>query len=198
MAKAAEEREAKQAEAAKAEEAAGASFAHLYGDAPLINSSELTEKRWENVKNLTVDLAGQTVWLRAYLANSRKVGKGVFVVLRQGFCTAQATLWQGDKVPKSMVSYAASITKESVVDILGTVVVPEAPVTGCTQSGIEIVIQEVHTISKVRCVAPSVSRCVARARTALRRRVSRCVARARTALPRRSLAVSPPPAPRQL
>lgn len=198
MAKAAEEREAKQAEAAKAEEAAGASFAHLYGDAPLINSSELTEKRWENVKNLTADLAGQTVWLRAYLANSRKVGKGVFVVLRQGFCTAQATLWQGDKVPKSMVSYAASITKESVVDILGTVVVPEAPVTGCTQSGIEIVIQEVHTISKVRCgcaVGLSLRRpCPHRAAPS----GSRCVARARTVLPRRSLAVSPPPAPRQL
>ena len=95
------------------------SLAHLYGDAPLVCSAVISDKVYVEISDLSDDMAGQSVWIRARLSTTRAVGKGVFIVLRQTVNTVQGVVWQAEKVPKQMVKYAAAISLESVVDVLG-------------------------------------------------------------------------------
>ena len=61
----------------------------------------------------------------------------------------QAVLFVDEEtVSKSMVKYASSIPKESIIDISGEVVTPEAPVDGCTQSQVEIKVEEIRCVSR--------------------------------------------------
>ena len=73
----------------------------------------------------------------------RSIKKGVFLVLRQTLYTVQATVFVGGNVGRPMVQYAEDISKESVVDVRGTVVVTPSPVSGCTQKEVELKIEEV-------------------------------------------------------
>jgi hypothetical protein len=72
-----------------------AAYAHLFGDYKIIQSTEMTEKVYREVSELTDAHIGQNIWLRGRLANSRAVGKGIFLVLRQHLSTAQAVMFQG-------------------------------------------------------------------------------------------------------
>ena len=50
----------------------------------------------------------------------------------------QLVLFVNDKtVSKGMVKYAANLTRESVVDVEGTISVPPEPVAGCSQSEVQ-------------------------------------------------------------
>lgn len=120
----------------------------LYGDLPLIMSSTLTEKAYRQISQLSAENCGQTVWIRGRVATSRAVGKGCFVVLRQSFHTVQAVMFQGEKVPKAMVKYAASIPLESVVDVLAEVTIPDVEIQGTTQKKLELNVLEIHVVSK--------------------------------------------------
>lgn len=47
----------------------------------------------------------------------------------------QVVLFTNDKtISKGMVKYASNLSRESVIDVAGTVVVPQEPVIACTQS----------------------------------------------------------------
>ena len=73
--------------------------------------------------------------LRARVHNVRGKGKSAFVVLREQTSTVQAVLFADDStVSKGMVKYASTLTRETVVDIVGEVVCPEQPVVSCSQS----------------------------------------------------------------
>ena len=69
----------------------------LFGDAPLIRSEFMTEKVYVKIKDLSPTMVGQgqRVWIRARVATSRAVGKGVFVLLRQMVYSVQGVLFQG-------------------------------------------------------------------------------------------------------
>lgn len=69
--------------------------------------------------------------------------KGVFLVLRESLFTVQATAFVDGDIGRAMVQYAEDISKESVVDVRGEVVITPSPVSGCTQKEIEVKIQEV-------------------------------------------------------
>lgn len=69
----------------------------------------------------------------------------MFLVLRQTLYTVQATVFVGGNVGRPMVQYAEDVSKESVVDVRGTVVVTPSPVSGCTQKEVELKIEEVCT-----------------------------------------------------
>jgi len=86
----------------------------------------------QDIDELSESLVGETVWVRARVANSRAVGKGVFLVLRQTVHTIQCVMFQSDTVPKQMVKYAAGVSLESVVDVLVTVTRAATPVTCAT------------------------------------------------------------------
>lgn len=125
-------------------------LAKLFGDYPLIQSKVMTEKAYRDIEDLGPDYVGQTIWLRGRLANSRAVGKGCFLVLRQTLYSIQAIMFQGTSVPKAMVKYATGISLESVIDICAVVTVPESPVSGATVKGLELNVTELHVVSRAR------------------------------------------------
>lgn len=88
-------------------------FAHLYNDLPLIQSQVMTEKAYRQIQDINEKRVGLEIWLRGRVSNSRAVGKGCFLVLRQGISTVQAVMFQGENIPKAMVKYATSISLES-------------------------------------------------------------------------------------
>ena len=159
---AAAEKEAKKA--AKAAEVAARELAqqggpdplaHLYGDAPLIMSSERTGTVWTHVKDVDEKLIGSTVTLRGRVHAVRGKGKSAFLVLRQQTTTVQCVFFVDDvNVSKGMVKYVSNLTKESVVDITGTVMKPEEPVASCTQTNVEITPQNIKCISRSVPVLP--------------------------------------------
>jgi len=125
-----------------------AAFSHLFGDYPLIQSSVMSEKAYRHVRDLSKDRAGQNVWIRARVSNSRGVGKGCFLLLRQNINSVQAVMFQGENCPKSMVKYASAISLESVVDIYAEITVPEVPIQSATVKDIELNVIEIHVVSR--------------------------------------------------
>lgn len=120
-----------------------------YGDPEMVQSRTVTDRVWTDVAALTPELAGSEVTVRARLQNVRGKGKSAFIVLRQQTATAQAVLFVDDiTVSKGMVKYTSSIPKESIVDVIGKVVVPEAPVEACSQSGVEIQVTGIRCVSR--------------------------------------------------
>ena len=81
-----------------------AALAHLFGDAELCRSHVMTDRNFVDIQNLEM-WKGQTVWIRARLANSRAVGKGVFLIMRSMLDNVQCILWQSEAVPKAMIKY---------------------------------------------------------------------------------------------
>jgi len=128
---------------------------HLYGDAPLIQSATMTDRRFREISEMSeekggLSKVGQCIWMRGRVSNSRAVGKGIFLILRQGLNTCQAIVWQSASVPKQMVKYAASISLESVVDILCEVTVPQEPLVSVTLKHLELQVKEIHVVSKAQ------------------------------------------------
>lgn len=50
----------------------------------------------------------------------------------------QVVLFTNDKtISKGMVKYASNLSRESIIDVEGTVVLPQEPVVACTQSQVQ-------------------------------------------------------------
>ena len=140
------EKAARQAQRAAAQEQKGAEVkgpsvtlldweGHDFGNL-FIQSHAVPAREWTEVSALEPALKGQTVWVRARMATSRKQGKSLcFMQLRNSMCTVQAVVYakEGD-----LVGFASAIPRESVVDIYGEISVPDAPVESCTQRGVEL------------------------------------------------------------
>eukprot|EP01114_Cavostelium_apophysatum_P000293 TRINITY_DN10275_c0_g1_i2.p1 TRINITY_DN10275_c0_g1~~TRINITY_DN10275_c0_g1_i2.p1 ORF type:complete len:599 (+),score=188.35 TRINITY_DN10275_c0_g1_i2:52-1797(+) len=119
-----------------------------FGVLPLIRSQTRERRVFANVKDLDASKADQTVLIRARAQNLRPTGANmVFIVLRQRLYTAQAILMKGADVPKSMVEFAKKITKESIIDIEGTVVVPKEKIASCSQQDIEIHVKKIFLVT---------------------------------------------------
>ena len=131
-----------------------AALAHLYGDLALVQSAVMTDRRFRFISELAEEkmgsMVGQTIWIRARVSNSRAVGKGIFLILRQGLNSAQAICWQGPEVPKQMVKYAAALSLESIVDICCVVTVPTEPLISVTLKSLELQVREIHIVSKAQ------------------------------------------------
>lgn len=83
------------------------------------------EKVYVDVKDLDASKTDQEVRIRCRVHNSRAKGKMCFIVGRQGYATVQAVLFVGDTISKGMVTYSSKIPKESIVEIIATVTVPD-------------------------------------------------------------------------
>lgn len=125
-------------------------LSHLYGDAPLIQSKFMTDKAYRQINEINEARVGQNIWLRARVANSRAVGKGCFLVLRQGMATVQAVMFQGTTVPKAMVKYSTGISLESVIDVLAEVTKPDTPIQSVSTKHIELNVLEIHVVSRAQ------------------------------------------------
>ena len=93
---------------------------------------------------------GGEVWVRGRLSKLRAGSNNCFLVLRaQGQYTVQACFFRDKSTPKqsrAMLDALAGLTEESIVDVRGQLVA--ASVTGCSQSTVEIQLQELVLISQ--------------------------------------------------
>lgn len=100
-----------------------------FGDLPLNRSQCDPQVRFEkvyvDVKDLDASKANTDVRIRCRVHNSRAKGKMCFIVGRQGYATVQAVLFVGDTISKGMVTYSSKIPKESIIEIVAQVTVPD-------------------------------------------------------------------------
>jgi aspartyl-tRNA synthetase len=138
-------------EKAKADKLAGVG-ADNFGDLPLVKSQTVTNKIWTPIENLTPKLQNKKVLIRGFLQVSRSVGKGVFVKVRSTMFTVQGVCFQNENagIGPAMVKYISGLPIESIVDVEGTVTVPNQPVDSCTQKMVEL------QISSFKCVTKSI------------------------------------------
>lgn len=126
-----------------------------YGDYAMVQSTEITGRKWTKVEQLTPELAGQKVLVRGRLYTVRGKGKSAFLMIRQRTATVQAVMFADDTtVSKTMVKYACGITKESIVDVEGTVAVPAQPIDSATQKNVELQVLAVHVVSRAAGALP--------------------------------------------
>jgi aspartyl/asparaginyl-tRNA synthetase len=145
------ERERRERE--KAERLAGAGQDN-FGDAKMVQSQQVTDKKWTKIDHLTPALAGQKILVRGYLQTTRGVGGGVFVLVRSTMYTVQGVAFQGDDVSQAMIKYIAGLQVESVIDMEGIVSVPNNPIDSATQKMVEITISSFHCVSKAKQALP--------------------------------------------
>ncbi|XP_031564101.1 aspartate--tRNA ligase, cytoplasmic-like [Actinia tenebrosa] len=138
-----EAQKAAEAEAQKAEDFAKDSYCVL----PLIQSKEKTSRKWTKVQNLTADLSGQKVLVRARLHTSRGTGKQCFITLRDRQYTVQAICAVSNIVSKPMVKFAVGINKESIVDVEGEVKKVDQQIKSCSQQDVEISVEKLFVVS---------------------------------------------------
>ena len=106
------------------------------------------EKKYTRIGDITSELIGKDILLRTRLHTSRVKGGSAFLVLREQGHTIQATIFKSETISKQMIRYVKSISTESFVEILGTVVEPKEKVEGCTQKDLELQILTIHCISR--------------------------------------------------
>lgn len=131
-----------------------------YGKYPLQQSQRQSGRTFTEVRELSKGLAGKEVWVRARIFTTRSKGNSAFLVLRRGITTVQATLFKSETVPKEMIKFAGGISKESIVDVLATVVVPEAPVVSVSQSDIELAVTKIFLLSSADVCPIQVEDCM--------------------------------------
>lgn len=120
-----------------------------YGDAEMVQSKDVSDRHWTDVAALNPDLVGTQVLVRARVHTVRGKGKSAFLVLRQSTASVQVVMFVDEEtVSKGMVKYASNITKESIIDVTGTLATPQNPVEGCSQSNVEIHATKIHVISR--------------------------------------------------
>ena len=111
--------------------------ADKFGEKPL-NRSQCDpqlrfEKKYTEVKDLDSSLADKVVRVRCRVHNSRAKGKTCFIEGRQGYATVQICLFVGENVSKGMVTFASKLPKESIIEVVASVSIPDRPITGCSQ-----------------------------------------------------------------
>ena len=125
-------------------------FKAKYGDLEMIQSRFVTDRVWTKVADLNNSLVGRQVLLRARAHSTRIKGKGGFLILRESCFTVQCTVFTGEKASLHMVKYVEGITMESIVEVLGVCKAPKVPIEACSQSEVEVEIEEVHVVSRAQ------------------------------------------------
>jgi aspartyl/asparaginyl-tRNA synthetase len=126
--------------------------AEIFGDYVMVQSQGTTGRTWTRLQELDASKVGSTVWLRARVHNARGKGNSCFLVLRSNMYTAQVAMFKSDSISKDFIKFCSCLSRESVVDILGTV--QAADVKSCTQSQIEIVPLRVYCVSRAYHMMP--------------------------------------------
>jgi len=124
---------------------------HTWGNL-FIQSERATGREWAPLATLLPECKGASVWIRARVSASRKQGKALcFLALRQSMHTVQAVVYakEGD-----LVAFAAAIPRESVVDVLGEITVPDVPIASCTQQHVEIQVTKLFCVSRAAAELP--------------------------------------------
>ncbi|KAJ4895754.1 Class II aminoacyl-tRNA and biotin synthetases superfamily protein [Raphanus sativus] len=110
-------------------------------------------KKRTDVSALEEEMAGSEVLIKGRVYTSRPQSSKVFVILRQsGGSTVQSVAKQPN-VSANMIKYIKQLSCESVVEVIGDVVVPTNPVKGTSQE-VEIEVRKVYCISRALARLP--------------------------------------------
>ncbi|KAJ0408726.1 hypothetical protein P43SY_001950 [Pythium insidiosum] len=134
--------------AAAAAAAAASTLNDSYGELPLIQSQEKTDKSFKTIGDINPEVQGESFWVRGHLQSVRAKSKIAFLVFRQATFSIQGVLNESDAVPREMIKFAGSIPKESVVDAFVTATLAHQPVLSTTQKDVELTVQKLFIVSK--------------------------------------------------
>ncbi|CAD5230950.1 unnamed protein product [Bursaphelenchus xylophilus] len=121
-----------------------------YGTYQLLQSSQLDQKKditFVDVQDLNESLDGKDIWVRGRLHTSRIKGKTGFVVIRQQIYTVQGLLFVGPEASKQLLKFIGNVSKESIIDVHGTISKVAQPITSCSQQSVELKIKELWVVS---------------------------------------------------
>ncbi|KAK1442395.1 aspartyl-tRNA synthetase [Babesia gibsoni] len=125
-----------------------ASFGYI---APTLTT--FPDRKWAEIKDIG-EFKDQVVWLRGRLNDVRGKGALCFLILRQQYETIQCIVDSRQEfITKDMVKWSASLSTESIVDVLAKVVIPEIPVESTT-SKYELQVHKVFCVSKANPTLP--------------------------------------------
>ncbi|KAK3439704.1 hypothetical protein EUGRSUZ_C03981 [Eucalyptus grandis] len=128
-----------------------------YGEVPLpdLQSKEEVGEPYTEVGALGEGMQGRSVLVRGRAQAIRAVGKKMaFVVVRErGFTVQCVVTEQEGSVSRQMVKFVASLNRESIVDVRGTLTVPSSPIKGASQQ-VEIQVHKLHCVSKAFPTVP--------------------------------------------
>ena len=129
---------------------------HNFGDLPLLQSEERSNRKWTQIEEIDESLAGQEVLIRGRLSSIRSFSKLAFLVLRENYSTVQAVLakTKDGQVSAEMLEWTKKISPESIVDIYGVVSKTKDEVKACTQNKVELQISKVYVVSRSNPVLP--------------------------------------------
>lgn len=117
-----------------------------YGSYGLL-SEEREDNELVDVAKLDVKMDGIQVWIRGRVHDSRGKGKNCFICIRERIYSVQGVLFVGPEISKQFVKFSQNISKESIIDVFGTVSKTPSPVSSCTQTDVEIRIQKLFIVS---------------------------------------------------
>ena len=124
----------------------------IYGDLPLIQSQDKETRTVLSVSDLSESLVGQDIYVRAFASVVRGKGKCSFLLLRSQISSVQACVFINKDIADSgdLVKYVRAIPVESLVEVYGTLVKADRPITSATLQHMEIQIKECHIVSKAQ------------------------------------------------
>ncbi|XVF58226.1 hypothetical protein PTKIN_Ptkin07bG0047400 [Pterospermum kingtungense] len=111
---------------------------------------------WTRVAVLSPDMEGQMVLIRGRVHTIRPLSKDMtFVVVREE-CTVQClvstSLFEG--VSCQMVKFASRLNRESIIDVIGVVSIPEKPITAATQRLVEVKVRKLYCVNRAVSTLP--------------------------------------------
>lgn len=124
-----------------------------YGEYELIQSQELTSRKWVSLGSIGEADIGKVLLIRARVHNVRAKGTVAFIILRDSFHTMQVVAFPNDFVSKKMIKFIGGITKESIVDLEAEVTVPEQEIISCTKKQ-ELKLRKIFIVSKSHELLP--------------------------------------------
>jgi len=125
-----------------------------FGNFPLIQSAERTNRVFTHLKDLDESKANQKVLIRGRIHSSRGTGNLCFLNIRQRFYSVQAVIAKGKEVSKAMVQFVSGVNKESIVEIEGTVALTKEKILSTTQQSVEIQVSRFFVISEADSPLP--------------------------------------------
>lgn len=99
------------------------------------------------LQQLNEGLDGKEVWVRGRLHTSRVKGKTGFVVIRSEIYTLQGLLFVGLETSKQLLKFIEGVSKESIIDVQGTISKVAQPIVSCSQQNVELKIKQFWVVS---------------------------------------------------
>lgn len=126
----------------------------LYGDLPMIQSTDHTRLGFTPFSAINDSLVGKKILVRARVHACTAKGSLAFLVLRQGHYTIQAAAFKSDAITKEMLHFIGGVSKESIVDVEAEVKKVEKEVKKCSIYQFELGILRFLVVNRSHNVLP--------------------------------------------